>query len=170
MHSTLFCSKLFRVSFFCLAAASHAAAADSPPRPEDASLPPPPGPSTAPAAPARRAFTLRELVDDTLAFNPELKFYEAEISAAKGQHRRAGEWPNPTLGVELGQKRATDASNLLVGEGLAWSVSISQTFDFTGRPALRKAIANRQVELAQIGLEQFKKELEAACWNWGAGS
>lgn len=193
MNSTFSRHKFFFIGFFSIAATSCAATViDSPPI-QPGEPPPRPPAQTALATPApntsanpsvvvqpssdgrnpvlsiKKEFTLRELVRDTLTFNPELKFYEAEISAAKGQRRKAGEWPNPTLGVEIGQKRATDASNILVGEGLAWSVSISQTFDFTGRPALRKAIANRQVELAEVGLEQFKKELEARVLELGCG-
>jgi cobalt-zinc-cadmium efflux system outer membrane protein len=38
-------------------------------------------------------------------------------------------------------------------------VTVSQTFEFPGRLALRKAIANRQIELAQLGLQQFRAAL-----------
>lgn len=37
-----------------------------------------------------RGCTLDELITEALARNPELKFYEAEIDAARGQRRQAG--------------------------------------------------------------------------------
>jgi cobalt-zinc-cadmium efflux system outer membrane protein len=38
---------------------------------------------------------------------------------------------------------------------------VAQTFEYPGRIALRKAIANRQVELAELGLAQFQSSLAA---------
>jgi cobalt-zinc-cadmium efflux system outer membrane protein len=49
----------------------------------------------------------------------------------------------------------------LAGEGLAWSVSVKQTFEWPGRIALRKAIANKQIHLAELGYGQFRAALEA---------
>ena len=104
---------------------------------------------------------LETLVSETVAKNPELKFYEAEIAAAKGGRTTAGEWANPELGAELGSKRVRDLAGNKIGDGPVWSVSLAQTFEFPGRINLRKAIANRQIELAQLGLEQFRAALAA---------
>ena len=104
---------------------------------------------------------LETLVNETVAKNPELKFYEAEIAAAKGGRITAGEWANPELGAELGNKRVRDLAGNKIGDGAVWSVSLAQTFEFPGRINLRKAIANRQIELAQLGLEQFRAALAA---------
>src|SRR5437867_5860324 len=72
--------------------------------------------------------TLEALVADTLANNPELNFYKAEIAAAKGERQTAGAWANPEVAGTAGSKRsvAPGAS----GEGLAWSVTVRQTFDW----------------------------------------
>lgn len=102
---------------------------------------------------------LDALVAETVAKNPELKFYEAEIAAAKGGRMAAGEWANPELSSELGNKRVRDLGGNKIGDGPVWSVSLSQTFEFPGRINLRKAIAGRQIELAQLGLEQFRAAL-----------
>ena len=99
------------------------------------------------------------LVAEALKSNPELAFYQAEISAAKGERRVAGAWPNPEFSADVGRKRAYEAAGGLAGEGTAWSVSVAQPLEFPGRIALRKAIANRQVEMAQLGLEQFRVAL-----------
>lgn len=111
--------------------------------------------------------TLDSLVSEVLAGNPELRFYEAELAAAKGERRAAGQPANPELATQFGQKRSTDAAGTLQGEGLAWSVSVSQTFEWPGRMALRKSIANRQVALADAGLAQFRAALAARARSLG---
>jgi len=105
------------------------------------------------------ALTLEALVADTLANNPELNFYKVEIAAARGELRSAGTWANPELAGAAGRKRATGAG--VSGEGLAWSVSVKQTFEWPGRIPLRKAIANKQIRLAELGYEQFRRAVEA---------
>jgi cobalt-zinc-cadmium efflux system outer membrane protein len=52
---------------------------------------------------------------------------------------------------------------------VAWSVSVAQPFEYPGRLALRKAIANRQIELAQIGYQQFQAALAARVRILGFG-
>ena len=102
---------------------------------------------------------LDALVADVVERNPELNFYRAEIAAAKGERRTAATWANPELFGAVGDKRVTDGS--LVGEGVAWSVSVRQTFEWPGRIPLRKAIANHQMQLAELGFAQFKAALAA---------
>lgn len=99
------------------------------------------------------------IAKDVLARNPEVAFYEAEILAAKGELRTAGTIQNPELSTDLGVKRAKDRSGKLLDEGLAWSVSVQQTFDWPGRLSLRKAIAGRQIALAELGLGKFRTAL-----------
>src|SRR2546430_5958578 len=70
--------------------------------------------------------TLDALVTTVLAHNPELKFYQSEIAAARGAQHSAGAWGNPDLSAALGEKRV--AGGPLTDEGIAWSVSVRQTF------------------------------------------
>ncbi|MDX1951039.1 MAG: TolC family protein [Verrucomicrobiota bacterium] len=98
--------------------------------------------------------TLDSLVAEAVEKNPELKFYEAEIAAAKGGRKQAGTFPNPELSGSAGQKRVSSGG--IGAEGLAWSVGLMQPFEWPGRISLRKAIANRDIELAQLGFERFK--------------
>lgn len=107
------------------------------------------------------SLSIEDLVAEIAAGNPELRFYEAEIQSAKAAGRGATARANPELAVELGRKRVHEASGLLAGEGTAWSVSVTQTFEWPGRLALRKAIADREVELAELGLQRFRTALEA---------
>src|SRR5438067_3368322 len=92
--------------------------------------------------------TLDALVADVLAHNPELNFYTAEIAAAKGERRTAATWANPEVTATVGEKRVTAGS--LASEGIAWSVSARQTFEWPGRIPLRKAIANHQIKLVEL--------------------
>jgi cobalt-zinc-cadmium efflux system outer membrane protein len=101
------------------------------------------------------------LVRQALANNPELKFYAAEIAAAKGTLKTAGTMRNPELNTTAGYKNARDNSGGPSGGGAAWSVSVNQTFEYPGRIALRKAIAKGDVNLAKLHLQQFRLTLAA---------
>jgi outer membrane protein, heavy metal efflux system len=113
------------------------------------------------------SLSLDTLVADVVKSNPELEFYRAEIVAAKAGRKTAAQWNNPELTTELGSKRVWERGGPALGDGPAWSVSVAQTFEFPGRLALRKAIANRQVELAQLGLDQFQAALAARARSLG---
>lgn len=106
------------------------------------------------AAQAENAVTSSELVNEALAKNPEIRFYAAEIDAARGGRQSAGQLANPELSTEFGGMSLAQAK-----EGLVWRASILQVFDFPGRMSLRKAIADRDIELALLGLQQFKSQL-----------
>ena len=97
------------------------------------------------------------LVAEALERNPELKFYEAEILAAKAGRKTAGTLGNPEVSGGVGQKRVSGGG--VSSEGLAWSVSVLQPFEWPGRLGLRKAIANRDLELAELGQARFKSAL-----------
>ena len=101
------------------------------------------------------------LVRHALANNPELKFYGAEIAAAKGTLKTAGTMRNPELNTEAGYKNTRDNSGGPSGQGATWSVSVNQTFEYPGRIALRKAIAKGDVNLAELHLQQFRLTLAA---------
>ena len=108
------------------------------------------------AEPAAAPIPLEELVAEILAQHPELGFYEAEITAARAGVRTAGARANPELALDLGRRRVTDPAGVLAGEGTAWGVSVTQTFEWPGRISLRKALANHQLELAQLGLAPYR--------------
>ncbi len=116
---------------------------------------------TTPPTEPTQAISLPALVGEITAKNPERQFYQDEIAAAKVGQRYSATWSDPELSFDLGRKRVKDATGSLVGEGNAWSVSVTQTFEWPGRLALRKAIANRDVELAELGLARFENALTA---------
>jgi outer membrane protein, heavy metal efflux system len=111
------------------------------------------------ASTATNGVPLEALVAQALQENPELEFYRAELTAAKAGRKAAGLWPNPALGGAVGHKNSQDVNSGLSAEGVAWSVSLMQPFEWPGRLGLRKAIANRDVELAELGVEQFRVAL-----------
>ena len=102
---------------------------------------------------------LEPLVAEVVKRYPELSFYRAEIAAAKGERRTAAAWANPELSASLGQKQVRGGG--LSDEGLTWSVGVQQTIEWPGRISLRKAIANHQVQLAELGLAQFRMAMAA---------
>lgn len=114
-----------------------------------------------------KGLALEQVVADVLARNPELALYQAEVQAARGGAQTAGTLANPELSVNMGRKRERERDDGLSGEGRTWSVSVSQTFEFPGRIALRKAIAGRKVNIAEAGLAQFKVALAARARTLG---
>ena len=109
------------------------------------------------STPATPSLSLDALVAEALEKNPELKFYEAELTAARAGRKTAGLLGNPEVGGGVGQKRVSGGG--VSAEGVAWSVSVLQPFEWPGRIGLRKAIANRDVELAELGFARFKLAL-----------
>lgn len=99
------------------------------------------------------------LVSMALANNAELKSFEAEVAVARGQRTQAGFFKNPEVSFEFGGREVRDSENILQGNGTTLSVSVMQTFEFPGKGTLRKAIANKNIEIAELGLEQFRLSL-----------
>ncbi|MGC8989829.1 MAG: TolC family protein, partial [Verrucomicrobiia bacterium] len=80
--------------------------------------------------------SLDALVAEVVQKNPELGFYRAEIAAAKGGRRSAGQWQNPELTASLGSKRVWERGGPAMCDGAAWSVSVAQVIEWPGRIAL----------------------------------
>ena len=113
--------------------------------------------------------SIASLVEEAYQKNPELHFYEQEIAVARGDRRTAGTWPNSDLSGQIGGKSYNSLGGKYLGTGPVWSVSLTQTFEFPGRVSLRKAIADKQIALAQLGLEQFRvslrNQIEMLCYR-----
>jgi cobalt-zinc-cadmium efflux system outer membrane protein len=100
------------------------------------------------------------LVAEIASAHPELRFYEAEIVAARAGVRGVAP-AAPELSLGLGRKRISAAGVDFATEGTAWSVSLAQTFEWPGRLALRRAVAERDVALAEVGVARFRAALDA---------
>jgi cobalt-zinc-cadmium efflux system outer membrane protein len=103
--------------------------------------------------------SITSLIEEAYQKNPNVHFYEQEIAAARGDRRTAGTWPNPDLSGQIGGKIYNSLGGQYLGTGPVWTVSLTQTFEFPGRATLRQAIADKQIALARIGLEQFRLSL-----------
>ena len=108
---------------------------------------------------AARPRSIASLIEEAYQKNPDMHFYEQEIAAARGNRRTAGTWRNPDLGGQIGGKSYNSLGGKYLGTGAVWTVSLTETFEFPGRVSLRKAIADKQIALARIGLEQFRLSL-----------
>ncbi|HCM41731.1 MAG TPA: transporter, partial [Candidatus Omnitrophica bacterium] len=108
------------------------------------------------ASPAKQS--LQVLIEEVLENNPELKSYEAEIQAAKGLRKTAGLWNNPEVSGSVGQKRVTSSSDgeSSTARGIAHEIAVTQAIEWPGRIRLRKAIADRDIQVAELSLEQFR--------------
>ena len=110
-------------------------------------------------------FTVQSLVQKALGTHPELRYYEARVEAAKGGKVKAGEIKNPDLMTGVGNWRVRDLETNALSDGPTWAVQLTQTFEWPGRLSLRKAIAQKDIELAELGLEQFRAALAARVKN-----
>ncbi|MBL9179827.1 MAG: TolC family protein [Verrucomicrobiaceae bacterium] len=106
-------------------------------------------------------FSVNSLVQKALATHPELRFYEAQIEVAAAGKTKAGEIKNPDLMTGVGNWRVRDLATNNVTDGPTWAVQLTQTFEWPGRLSLRKAIAQKDIELAQLGVDQFRAALAA---------
>lgn len=105
--------------------------------------------------------SIDRLVRDIVDNNAERQFYERELAAARVGRRTAGRLADPELSVEFGEKSTAVPGGRDLGPGLAYSVAIAQPLEFNGRIALRRAIADGQIRLAELGYRQFEATLAA---------
>jgi len=101
-----------------------------------------------------------ELVRQAVATNPERQAYDAALAAERETASAAGSNQNPVLSLEVGRKRFRDAGGVFADEGQVWTATLSQTFEWPERVRLRRAIADRQVEAAKLGLGRFEQAIE----------
>jgi cobalt-zinc-cadmium efflux system outer membrane protein len=112
-----------------------------------------------PTASPNAATSPEGLVAEVLAKNPEVRFYDAEITAARASLKLSTQLAPPELNGSVGRKRTSDLAGNLAGEGTAWSAGVSQTIEWPGRIGLRKAIANHDLNLAELGRARFTNAL-----------
>lgn len=115
-----------------------------------------------------KPLSIDALANNVVSSNPERRFYVEQIRLAGAEHAAAGRLPDPEIAFELGQRRTSDiVSGTPTGDGPTYGVSLMQPLDFAGRGALRRAIAEHQVELARIGLAQFDATLVSRARSLG---
>ncbi len=108
---------------------------------------------------AQDGLTTAQVVEQVVRSNPELRIYEKALESARAELRTAGKAAVPSFQGEAGRIRSQNLDGSLAGEGAVWTASVQQTFEWPGRLALRKAIANADVRLAELGLARFRQAL-----------
>lgn len=106
-----------------------------------------------------QTFSVSEIAAQVVVSNPEIAFYKEAITGANFDKSFAAKFNDPELSFDVGYKRNREGRD--VENGAVWQVSVMQTFEWPGRISLRKAIAQKNVELAEMGLAQFKNALSA---------
>jgi len=110
------------------------------------------------------------LVARALNGNPEIELYLSQIELARAGVQSAGHRTNPELSLSLGHKRAYNGA--AYDNGHAFGAALAQRIDFPQRIRLRKAIANGDVRLAELGLEKFRvtiaNRIRSAAFGWQA--
>ena len=103
--------------------------------------------------------SIDELVATGLAQNAELQSYEAAVAEVKGQRRQANYFKNPNLAFGIGVREVRDNQNVIQGTGTTLNAALLQTFQFPGKGTLKKAIDNKNIGIAELGLAQFRLTL-----------
>lgn len=106
-----------------------------------------------------RAETLEQITAEALRNNPELRSFEASVSAAKGGTRTARTIQNPELSVAPGVKHLSDSANSQ--SEFHGNFELTQLFQFPGKRALKIAIAEKNVQVQKLALEGFRFALAA---------
>ncbi|MGD9896347.1 MAG: TolC family protein [Candidatus Methylacidiphilaceae bacterium] len=112
------------------------------------------------AAP-RREDVLHTLVAEARAENPDYRSYEVAIQAAEGQFDQIGIFPKPQLIAFVGPYLSSGGSGQ-TALGYQQEFELLQPFYFPGKVSLRKAVARRDIVLAQLLLQEFGLSLEVA--------
>ncbi len=111
------------------------------------------------AAATARAETLEHITAEALLHNPELQVLEQSIAAARGRVTSARTFANPELTIAPGLRRSRDGNERT--SEFHGELSLSQLFEFPGKRALETAIAQGNVELAELAREAFRFQIRA---------
>lgn len=102
---------------------------------------------------------VQEAIRTALRNNPELRVFEASVTASKGGLTTARTYANPEFSIAPGMRQTRDAGTTTSVFHL--DLEYSQLFKFPGKRALEIAIAQRNVALQELALEGFRFQLAA---------
>jgi outer membrane protein, heavy metal efflux system len=102
--------------------------------------------------------TLSAAIAEAQEHNPEIRALSAAITSAHGELTTAGTWSNPDLATETGVRNIRSGSGSSVSEfhGL---YQLSQTIEFPGKRRLRRAVAEKNVEVQELARTGFRNQL-----------
>lgn len=87
--------------------------------------------------------------------NPEIRVLAADIASARGEVTTARTWQNPEVSVAPGFKTIRDPSTT----EFHGDFGLEQTFEWPGKRALRRAVAEKNVAVRQLALAGFRSQL-----------
>src|SRR5436190_17730720 len=101
--------------------------------------------------------TLPAAIAEALERNPEIRALGADVASARGEVTTSTTWENPELLAQPGV-RNTKSSGQTTSE-FHGVFELKQTIEFPGKRRLRRALAEKNVELRQLALGAFRKQL-----------
>lgn len=87
--------------------------------------------------------------------NPDISVLSADIASARGEVTTAKTRQNPEIFVSPGVKTIRDPSDTL----FHGDFGLEQTFEWPGKRALRRAVAEKNVAVRQLALDGFRSQL-----------
>lgn len=102
--------------------------------------------------------TLSAAIAEAQEHNPEIRALSAAITSAHGELTTAGTWSNPDLAVATGVRntRSSGGSSASEYHGLC---ELRQTIEFPGKRRLRRAVAEKNVEVQELARTGFRNQL-----------
>ena len=105
--------------------------------------------------PGTNGLTLDAAIRLALSDNPDIRVLSADIASARGEVTTARTWQNPEVSVAPGFKTIRDPSAIR----FHGDFGLEQTFEWPGKRALRRAVAEKNVAVRQLALEGFRSQL-----------
>lgn len=107
------------------------------------------------AAPDTNGLTLDAAIRLAQADNPEIRVLAADIAVARGEVTTTKTWQNPEISVAPGFKTVRDSSDTQ----FHGDFGLEQTFEWPGKRALRRAVAEKNVAVRQLAVAGFRSQL-----------
>ena len=101
------------------------------------------------------ALALDEAIRLALTNNPDIRVLSADIASAQGEVTTVRTWQNPEVSVAPGFKTIRDPSETQ----FHGDFGLEQTFEWPGKRALRRAVAEKNVAVRQLALAGFRSQL-----------
>ncbi|MBI1912519.1 MAG: TolC family protein [Deltaproteobacteria bacterium] len=109
---------------------------------------------------SEEALTLKSLIEEAKANNPELKAFSEKVRARQARAKAEGYLDDPTLKVEMEDLDRTRPLNTGPGNAMLTRYTVSQMFPFPGKLSLREKIALKEAH--QANSELAAKEIEVS--------
>lgn len=117
--------------------------------------------ASAPVAPAQaEPASLRDLVDEALRNNPQLRSARDQAAAARARVRQATAWEPPQVAVEFFQTPISSFPNPIKG-GMETDYSLQQMFPFPGKLSAAGASAEALAQAAQASYRAMERAVVA---------